>query len=289
MGRAGVTRAASPSAPDPSAPAPSAPDLPLSPTQVDRYVARARRLDLDGLDLATAGPLSEPVLRCLRYMHDVESHTVCYLRDLLLTSAHRDPQITAFLTTWAYEEYWHGCAIGELLRTQGEVAGDARVAAMRATLGWRDRVAPLASLLGSAVSGDSFIAVHMAWGAVNEWTTQAGYARLGARAGDATLSELLRRIMRQEGLHIDFYSSEARRRLSDDRRAQRLARFALRRLWRPVGATVMPHSEVRHLATYLFGDEEGRDAARRIDRRIDLLPGLGGLHLVERALASITT
>jgi len=31
-------------------------------------------------------------------MHDVESHTVCYLRDILVTRAHRDPEITSFLT-----------------------------------------------------------------------------------------------------------------------------------------------------------------------------------------------
>ena len=54
----------------------------------------------------------------------------------------------------------------------------------------------------------------MAWGAINEWTTQAGYARLSDKADHPTLRELLKRIMRQEGGHIDFYASEATRRLS---------------------------------------------------------------------------
>ena len=27
----------------------------------------------------------------IEYMHDVELHTICYLRDLLVTPAHNDP------------------------------------------------------------------------------------------------------------------------------------------------------------------------------------------------------
>ena len=65
--------------------------------------------------------------------------------------------------------------------------------------------------------------------------------------------------------------------------ARRITRFALRRFCTPVGATVMPEPEVAHLIGYLFGDEEGRAVAARIDRRIDRLPGLAGLHLATKA------
>ena len=41
------------------------------------------------------------------------------------------------------------------------------------------------------------------------------------------LTELLRRIMRQEGRHIDFYASQATTRLGASRAAQRLTRLAL--------------------------------------------------------------
>ena len=46
---------------------------------------------------------------------------------------------------------------------------------------------------------------------------------------------------------------------------------------------VMPKPEVRHLVTHLFGDDAGREAVERIDRRIDQLPGLAGLRLVAQA------
>jgi hypothetical protein len=124
----------------------------------------------------------------------------------------------------------------------------------------------------------------MAWGAINEWTTQAGYRRLIERADHPELTELLRRIMRQEGRHIDFYAGEARRRLASSARARRLTRSVLRRYWAPVGSGVMPAAEVGFLTQHLFGDERGRAVACRLDRQIDRLPGLDGLHLVERAV-----
>jgi hypothetical protein len=250
------------------------------------YTRLAGRLDLAGIDFDVFAerPLDRATLRCLRYMHDVEHHTVCYLRDLLVTRSHRDPEVTAFLTMWAFEEFWHGDALGTVLAAHGEVAGPVRIEAVRRALR-RDRLAPFLHCLGSAVTGHAYVAIHMAWGAINEWTTQAGYARLSALARHPVLSELLRRIMRQEGRHIDFYATQAARRL-EDRRAQRLTRLALRRLWRPVGSDLMPEAEVSFMVHHLFGGEEGRAMIERIDRRISRLPGLDGLRLLEDAAAA---
>ncbi len=247
---------------------------------------RSARLDTTGIDFDTfaSQPVSPSGLRCLRYIHDVEFHTVCYLRDLLMTSAHRDPDITSFLTFWIYEEYWHGEAIARVLAAHGEEADAVRVAAMRKKLTVKDKLSPLLHGLGSLLAGDSWVAVHMTWGAINEWTTQAAYARLAAREGNPVLGELLHRIMRQEGRHIDFYASESARRLESDSRAQKITRLALRKFWSPVGAGVMPKAEVGHLTNYLFADEEGRATVARLDRHVDRLPGLSGLKLLETSV-----
>jgi hypothetical protein len=249
------------------------------------YQRLSEKLDIDDLDFDTFRdqPLSPEALRCLRYMHDVENHTVCYLRDVLVTRAHRDPDVTSFLTFWNYEEYWHGEAIAKVLAAHDEDAGSGRIAALRQRLPKRDAWRPLTFQLGSAIT-PHLTAVHMTWGAVNEWTTQAGYARLAKLADHPVLSDLLRRIMKQEGRHIDFYVSQAKGRLADSRAAQRLTRWALRRFWAPVGSGVMPDEEVRFLSTYLFGDEEGLTLAERIDRRVDRLPGLDGLGLMRGAV-----
>jgi hypothetical protein len=252
---------------------------------IDHYRKISAKLDLDDIDFDAfrEQPLAPDVLRCLRYMHDVENHTVCYLRDVLVTRAHRDPDVTSFLTFWNYEEYWHGEAIAKVLAAHDEDAGSGRIAALRQRLPKRDAWRPLTFQLGSAIT-PHLTAVHMTWGAVNEWTTQAGYARLAKLANHPVLSDLLRRIMKQEGRHIDFYVSQAKGRLADSRAAQRLTRWALRRFWAPVGSGVMPDEEVRFLSTYLFGDEEGLTLAERIDRRVDRLPGLDGLGLMRGAV-----
>jgi hypothetical protein len=259
------------------------------PTDVDSLIQRSGRLEVDDIDFGAfrQDPLDPATLRCLRYMHDVEGHTACYLRDLLATRAHRDPEITAFLACWCYEEHWHGEAIADVLRAHGEAAGRRRLEATRRRLPRRDALRPVAFTLASALT-PHIVAVHMTWGAVNEWTTQAGYGRLAAKARHPVLSELLRRIMRQEGRHIDFYALGARRRLADSATARHLTRFALRRYWAPVGAGVMPDSELRFLVSHLFADVEGRAAAHRIDRMVGRLPGLAGLHLAESAVDALT-
>ncbi len=230
-------------------------------------------------------PLDSEALRCLRYMHDVENHTVCYLRDILVTRAHRDPEITSFLTMWNYEEFWHGDAIAKVLDAHHELAGSGRIAALRQRLPKSDKWKPLGFQIASAIT-PHLTAIHMTWGAVNEWTTQAAYARLSKLADHPTLSELLGRIMKQEGRHIDFYATQAKGRLGGSQAAQRMTRWALRRFWSPVGTGVVPEREVDFLRTYLFGDEAGRSMAQRIDRRVDRLPGLEGLHLLQEAVGA---
>ena len=252
---------------------------------MDRYKATNDRLRWDDLDLGVfaAQPLAEDDLRCLRYMHDVEFHTACYLRDLLSTRAHEDSRATAFMQLWAFEEFWHGEGLAAVLHAHGEVAGDERIRRLRLDLGFRSRISPALWAVASLFLKD-LPAVHMTWGAVNEWTTQAGYARLAAKADHPVLSQLLSRIMKQEGRHIDFYASEAQARLGGSPKARRLTRWALRRAWTPVGAGVMPEPEVAFMTRYLFDDEAGESMVDRIDRRIDRLPGLEGLGLLRGAL-----
>jgi hypothetical protein len=184
---------------------------------------------------------------------------------------------------WNFEEHWHGEALAGVLAAHGEAAGTARIAPLRRRRRLAEWQSPLTQAAASAVTGRAFVAVHMTWGAVNEWTTQAGYARLIARTQHPVLTDMLRRIMRQEARHIDFYAGQARARLAASSRARWLARNALRRFWGPVGSGVMPDDEVRFICRYLFGDDEGRQAALRIDRRIDRLPGLDGLRLLHHA------
>ena len=252
---------------------------------IDRYLASVEALDDLDIDYASFAtrPVEPDLLRCLQYMHDIEHHTTCYLRDLLVTSAHEDPAITSFLTMWAYEEHWHGEAIGRVLDAHGLDNGRARISTTRRRVG-RDRLRTLGFMSISALT-DHVVAIAMTWGAINEWTTQAGYLRLAQLTDQPQLQRLLRRIARQEGRHIDFYVTQSEQRLASGA-AQRWVRTALRTKWKPVGSNVMPRAETDHVIATLFAGDDGRAMADRIDARISRLPGLDGLGLVAGSRAA---
>ncbi|MDQ4097346.1 MAG: ferritin-like domain-containing protein, partial [Actinomycetota bacterium] len=73
------------------------------------------------------------------------------------------------------------------------------------------------------------------------------------------------------------------RRLDVSASARWVTRLALDRLWAMVGSGIRPQVETDFVMVHLFGDAEGLSTAHRLDATIDSLPGVGGLHLFERA------
>ena len=269
---------------------------------IDRYLRNSKRLDLNGIEWERIPehPLTDGDVMCMHYMMDIETHTVIYLRDLLATRAASDPQITAFLSCWVYEELWHGEAFSDFLRAYGiEVPAEpklpdgstplpsrpTRIARVREELGIGHKLAMLPSMLGSALVPD-FIALHMTWGAINELSTLTGYNQLIRRSDHPVLHTMLSKVIQDERRHFAFYRAQARARLEGNQRAQRLVRWVLNRFWTPVGAGVKSAEEVDALVMYLFADSpEGRDAIRELDATIGEIPGVEGLGLFGRVLA----
>jgi len=244
---------------------------------LDAYVARSGALDLSAIDWAEVGrhPLPREAVRTLRYMQDIESHTIIYLRALLATRAIDDPEVATFLACWLYEETFHGIALARFLDAAGHPVGPRA----RGKEPLSKRLEATATAIVSRAWPD-FCAVHMTWGAINELTTLTGYRRLATVAGHPVLSELLERIMRDESRHFFFYYRQAELRLKRPG-AARTARLLVDRFWAPVGSGVQPDAELRFLAAYLFTDEDGRAAARKVDDTIRRLPGFATVSLLE--------
>jgi rubrerythrin len=244
---------------------------------LESYVSRSGALDVSDIawDDVRRYPLPAEAIRTLRYMQDIESHTIVYLRSLLATRAIDDPEVATFLACWFYEETSHGRALARFL----EAAGADVVQRTRSH-------APLAARIeASATSAlarawPDFVGVHMTWGAINELTTLTGYRRLMAVAPHPVLTELLGRIVRDESRHFFFYYRQAARRLSSPS-AARVTRFLVDRFWAPVGTGVQPPDETRFLAAYLFSGAEGREAGRKVDEHIRRLPGFADVALLE--------
>ena len=246
---------------------------------IDAYLSRSGALDLRGIDWADVPrhPVPAEAIRTLRYMQDIESHTIVYLRSLLATRAIDDPDVARFLACWVYEESFHGLALERFLAAAGHPLGP------RSTP--RGHEAPAQWLETRATAALSrlwpdFCAVHMTWGAINELTTLTGYRRLAARADHPVLSELLDRIVRDESRHFFFYYRQAEIRLQRPAVA-RVARFLVDRFWAPVGSGVQPQRELVFMARYLFSDPRGHAAARKADETIRRLPGFATVGLLE--------
>ncbi len=243
---------------------------------LETYLSRSQALDVSDLPWAEVRehPLSDASLRCLRYMQDIENHTIVYLRTLLSTRAIDDPEVAAFLACWLYEETFHGRALARFL----VAAGVEPVTRARSRTTFPERLEAWATSWIARAWPD-FVAVHMTWGAINELTTLTGYRRLIEVARHPVLTELLSRIVRDESRHFFFYFRQAEHRLAR-RRTARATRFLVERFWAPVGTGVQPDDETRFLARHLFGGGAGRAAARRVDATIQSLPGLDGLPLL---------
>ncbi|MGH7895238.1 MAG: acyl-ACP desaturase [Candidatus Binatia bacterium] len=244
---------------------------------LDTYVGRSRALDLDGMawDDVARHPLSDAAVRTLRYMQDIESHTIVYERELAKTRAIDEPEVATFLACWLYEETFHGRALRRFL----DAAGRPTPERGRGTTTLAQRAESFATALVARAWPD-FVAVHMTWGAINELTTLVGYQRLAETEDHPVLAELLARIMRDEGRHFAFYYKQAERRLARPG-AARVARLLVDRFWAPVGSGVAPREETRFLSRHLFGGADGREAARRVDTTIRRLPGFADVQLVE--------
>ena len=150
-------------------------------------------------------------------------------RNLLVTPSHADPEVTVFLTMWNLEEYWHGEVLDEVLERHGVPTGPEHTRAVRSRLGWRDRLAPIRQSMLANVIGEDFIATHMAWGAINEWCAHSAYTRLIQAEKHPVLTEILKRIAKQETRHVAFYNSQARDRLLRSKKARKIARLAFER------------------------------------------------------------
>jgi rubrerythrin len=253
---------------------------------IDKFTSTSVNVNWNDLDFDEfkSNPLPEATLRALRYMCEIEYHTVCYLRDLLVTPSHKEEEVSAFMTMWNREEFWHGEALAEVLGAHGITVDFDELKSTRLKLGWKDRLDPVKQSLMGNIIGKDFIAVHMIWGAANEWSAVAAYNRLADLEQHPVLAELLRRIAKQEARHVAFYATQARDRLARSKVAQVIARFALSKAWGPVGSSVMPPAEVTHVMGHLFAGEEGMREIRKLDEHISRMPGLQGLTIVETAM-----
>jgi hypothetical protein len=235
-----------------------------------RTAIGSHRDDLD-LDAFAAAPLQEGTLRALSYLQVAERATMTHLRSVLVTATHKDARITAFLATWAFEKYWFADALEQVIRAHPAFDADAALK--------HPHESTIRESIYANIVGVPMIAVHMALGTVDEWLTQAAYQRIAARDPHPALAPLLATIAEAKERQLRFFEPQARYRLADSARARRIARRRLRRSAWPIGAKSQPRDGARAFYADVF---DGTSLAE-LDARVDTLPGLRGLDLLQRA------
>ena len=252
---------------------------------IERYKENSRKLDLSDIrwDLVRDHPLPQGAIDSMHYMMDIETHTVIYLSELLVSKACMDPVITSFLSCWVYEEMYHGEAFVKFLRAYGIPVSDDRPRQVRLAEGFKRVNAVMGVMFGSYVL-PFFPALYLTVGAINEMTTLTGYRQLQKRSQHPVLTMVLDRIVKQERTHFAFYRSMAERLLRDSGTARGATRWFIDKRFKAVGESVKTDGEVDRLALYLFGGEDGREAVRAIDAQVSALPGLSGINVMERVL-----
>jgi rubrerythrin len=241
---------------------------------VERYVRLSKKVDISDLDLSQAAryPISDEEIRALTYMTDIESHTIVYLRAILNTCAVEDAQTTAFLSCWAYEEFFHGHTLRQFLNAVGVPISATRISEVQKATSFLEWLKELGSSILCRFSSH-FHAAYLTYGAISELSTLEGYGVLARKTRNPVLAEIVRRLAKDERRHFSFYYNKARLQLRS-RNAQRLTSFIIRHFWLPVGGGVKPDSEVDWILSFILGDPQGAEIARRIDATISKLPGL---------------
>jgi hypothetical protein len=241
---------------------------------VEKYVRNSKKVDISDLDLSQASryPVSDEEVRALTYMCDIESHTIVYLRAILNTCAVEDPQTTSFLSCWAYEEFFHGRTIRQFLDAIGAPASPTRMLEVQKASSFTEWLKELGASILCRFSRH-FHGAYLTYGAISELSTLEGYGVMARRTRNPILAEIVRRLAKDERRHFSFYYNKARLELQAPN-AQRINNFVIRHFWLPVGGGVKPDSEVSWILSFIMGDSEGAQIARRIDNTIAKLPGL---------------
>lgn len=252
---------------------------------IERFVTLSRAVDLSDIDwdyVARVG-ISDDEARILRYMSDVEMHTILYLRDLLAGHTARDPEVITFLSCWVYEETHHGLALDRFLAACGRAPEKDRYTQITRNASLREDIEAFLSH-AAARATRHFAAAHMAWGAINEMTAALAYTQMSRYTQNKELSKLLLKLAKDERRHQSFYYHQANKRLADSGFARWICQQVLTRFWGPVGDGVGEGDTFGFIVALLFDSDEAREEFAAIDRTVAKLPGLAGFNMVSKRI-----
>lgn len=246
---------------------------------IERFLRRSGLIDWDG-DLLARSHLDPELCRTLHVAALLEQDTEITVRQTRALGLDRVDDVAAFLPVWEAEEAEHARALRWLLSHQRYRPPQPRPAAIPRRRRLVARVP--ASALGRLPSTGL---VYCALGAAAEYLTILTYTEVTREVDDPAVGALLQDITRQEGRHFAFFLAAARARADAiSPMSGRLARRALVAVWEPVGVPSLGVDAWTAQFGRLLGNARFRARIEGMDRVVDSIPHLDGLHLMETFL-----
>jgi rubrerythrin len=260
-------------------------------SDIAQHIAVSQKVEFEDLDWETARKvgLTRQEIESLAYFADIESQTVYYFLEVAKLQVARDPELLTFLTMWNYEEYFHSYALTRLLRECGVAAVSAtdRSTKIRTGARWKARFEDFAQTMIAKLMPQTFVALWMFWGSLQECLTTQAYEELARNTNNPVLAELCRRIAKQERRHFAYYFGQAKKKLEGQGWAQRFTRWIAKRFYAPVGGGVKTDAEGARLVAQLFPGDKIFAVMSYIEKRMGQLPGMDGLDCCTRWAARV--
>lgn len=233
------------------------------------------------LDLTALAGLDEGTLAALHYLWQVEHTVLDLMRDVLVTPTHAESEVTAFLVTWGYEQYWLAESLREVLTANGGPTDHGRDAVVGAMLrGWDERARPMLHSFRTNLLGEQVVAGHLVTGWLDTAVLALCYRRLAAVA--PACAPLTEAVLPMKERHLAFHAAQLQDRLTDPAAARHARRAA--RAWRWPGTRYAGHAPVHPVVETLFADPAAQAEVQAVDHDAQALLDVAPLTPVRSAL-----
>ncbi len=226
-------------------------------------------LDDDEHAAVRSAHLPAGVLAVLDHLRRGEQATLDWLRDVLLTPTQVETEVTAFLTTWAFEKYWLGQTLQRILDTRPPLPQPQPGVLARGADEIHERLWPVMGTIGTNLVGPAITAGHLAGALADTLAQRVMAIRLAQLA--PPLGGLAGAILHSTERHVAFFTAQVHAR-GGHRLSRAAVRHALRR-WRWPAPRRGDRGHLAAVMRYLLGHPCTRDLVVRADSALAVLPG----------------
>jgi uncharacterized protein YjeT (DUF2065 family) len=237
--------------------------------------------------VASIAPAPDPPLaRMLAALADIEDISFYMQVFIRRSGVARLAAVREFNAIWLAEESEHARALAALAAKYGAPNERRRQSHGRLYRALRALIV-LPRIWLARLFPHVMLATYLTIGGLQEYVALTAYTALADRVAEPASAEVLRQIARQEARHMRFYRRGAEAVLAESAITRRVVRYLVESDWKPPGVSLLGAAAWADVFRPLLADRALVDRLLRMDRLVAALPGLSGLNVMERFLASI--